>query len=109
MNGGWFFLAISVAAEVVSVHALKHSDGMSRWGPTLLMAAGFGVSIWTFSLAMRTLPLALVYSVWAGGSTAVVALTGMLFFHERVTMLGLVSVALIVAGIVGLQLTEHGR
>jgi small multidrug resistance pump len=109
MNPGWMFLALSVAAEVFAVHALKHSDGMSRWLPTALMAAAFGISIWTFSVAMRSLPLGLVYAVWAGGSTALVTLTGMMFFHERVTLFGLLSVALIVAGIVGLHLTEHSR
>lgn len=107
MNPGWIFLVLSVAAEVVAVYALKQSNGMSRWVPTALMFAAFGVSIWTFSIAMRTLPLGLVYAVWAGGSTALVTLTGMLLFHDRVTALGIISMVLIVAGIVGLHLSEN--
>jgi small multidrug resistance pump len=106
MNTGWPCLALSVTAEVVAVYALKQSNGMARWLPTALMFAAFGISVWTFSISMRTLPLGLVYAVWAGGSTALVTLTGMLLFHERVTVIGIISMALIVAGIVGLHVSE---
>ena len=49
-----------------------------------------------------------IYAIWSGAGTAVVAMIGIAWFKEPVTMLKLASLGLIVAGVVGLQLDSAG-
>jgi small multidrug resistance pump len=107
MNPGWRFIAMSITAEVVATYAMKHTDGMTRLVPTLFMLGAFTLSFWLFSIALRTMPLGLTYAVWAGGSTALVTALGVAVFGDRITIMSLVCILLIIAGIVGLHVANH--
>jgi quaternary ammonium compound-resistance protein SugE len=61
-------------------------------------------SIWLLGIAMKTLPVGTAYSVWVGvGAVGTVAL-GIVLLGEAANAARLISVAFIVAGIVGLKL-----
>ncbi len=53
---------------------------------------------------LRKLELSVVYAVWLGLGTALVALIGMIWLGEAATPAKLVSLGLIVAGVGGLSL-----
>jgi multidrug transporter EmrE-like cation transporter len=55
-------------------------------------------------LTVKGLDISLVYAVWAGIGTAAIALIGMTALGEPVTALKLVSIGVIIAGVVGLNL-----
>lgn len=63
----------------------------------------------SFSLlatALRSLPVGPAYAVWTGVGAAGTAIAGMVFLDESTQVLKLISIVLIVAGVVGLQLTS---
>jgi small multidrug resistance pump len=97
-------LTIAILSEVAGTVALKYADGFTRFGPSALVVAGYGLSFWMLALVLRDLPIGLTYAVWAAAGTALIAAIGIVAFGEPATTLKLLSLALIVAGVVGLNL-----
>jgi small multidrug resistance pump len=97
-------LAIAIVAEVAGTVALKYADGFTRPGPSVLVVAGYALSFWMLALVLRELPIGLTYAVWAAAGTAMIAAIGIFAFGEPATTLKLLSLALIIAGVVGLNL-----
>ncbi len=88
--------------------SLKASDGFSRWLPTLSFAVCAVASFALLSTALRDLPVGPAYAVWTGIGAAGTALVGILVLGESASTLKLLSIVLVVAGVVGLQLTSEG-
>ena len=97
-------LSFAIVAEVLGTVALRSSDGFTRPLPTLGMLAGYGLSFWLLSLILRDLPVGFVYAVWSAVGTALIAAIGIVAFGEAANVLKFASLALIVAGVVGLNL-----
>jgi small multidrug resistance pump len=97
-------LAIAILAEVAGTVALKYTDGFTNLGPSALVVAGYGLSFWMLALVLRDLPIGLTYAVWAAVGTALIAAIGIFAFGEPATTLKLLSLALIIAGTIGLNL-----
>jgi len=97
-------LTIAIVAEVAGTVALKYTDGFTNLGPSALVVAGYGLSFWMLALVLRDLPIGLTYAVWAAVGTALIAAIGIVAFGEPATTLKLLSLALIIAGTIGLNL-----
>ena len=101
----WAILLLAGFLEVGWAVGLKYSDGFSRLWPTLLTLAAMVLSLWLLGIAMKSLPLGTAYSVWVGVGAVGTVILGIVLFEEPANMARVISVALIVAGIVGLRLT----
>ncbi len=97
-------LALAIVAEVAGTLALRASDGFSRPLPSVVVVLGYGLAFWLLALVLRELPVGFVYAVWAGAGTALVAGIGIVAFGEPATALRLASLALVILGVVGLNL-----
>lgn len=102
----WFVLVLAGLLEVVWAVGLKHTHGFTRLAPSLVTLVAMGASFWLLSLAMRTLPLGTAYAVWVGIGAVGAAIAGFVLFHEPVNALKVVSLALVIAGIIGLKLAS---
>ena len=101
----WILLTLAGLLEVRCSIGLKKSEGFTHLWPSLGTLGAMALSFWLLSLALRTLPLGTAYPVWVGiGAVGSVAVGGWLF-GESLSVLRLASVALIVAGIIGLKLS----
>ena len=96
-------LTIAILAEVAGTVALKYTNGFTNLGPSALVVAGYGLSFWMLALVLRDLPIGLTYAVWAAVGTALIAAIGIVAFGEPATTLKILSLALIIAGTVGLN------
>lgn len=103
MSSG-LLLALAIVAEVTATVGLRMSDGFTRTGWSIVVVAGYAVAFFLLSKALRELEIGFVYAVWAGAGTALIALVGIVAWGEPATALRLASVALIVGGVVGLNL-----
>lgn len=101
----WLYLAGAIGFEVAGTTALKLSDGMTRPGPTLVMAVCYGVSFLALSRAVRGVEVGVAYAVWAGAGTALVAAVGVLYFRETLSLIQVISLGLIILGVAGLKLS----
>lgn len=99
----WVYLAIAAVFEVAWAIGLKYTDGFSRLWPSVLTIAAMIVSFQFLSMAMKTLPVGTAYAVWTGTGAVGVAILGMVLFGESREIARILSIALIIAGVVGLR------
>jgi len=102
----WLVLFLAGVFEVVWAVGLKYSEGFTRLGPSLVTLGAMAASFYLLAAALRSLPLGTAYAVWVGIGAVGTAIAGIVLFHESVTALKLVSLALVVAGIAGLRLAS---
>ncbi|MDT9547185.1 MAG: multidrug efflux SMR transporter [Chlorobium sp.] len=102
----WIALFMAIATEVIGTTFLKLSDGFSKPLPAVLVFIFYGLSFTLLSKALQVLPIGMTYAIWAGLGTAVVSLIGFIWFSETFTPLKIVSLALIIIGVMGLQLSQ---
>ena len=105
----YFYLALAILFEVAWAVAMKVSDGFSKLGPTIITIVCYLLSVVFLALATKKLDVGLAYAIWAGSGAAVIAVIGVLYFREPLTMMKAASLALIIAGIIGLQLSGGGH
>ena len=106
---GWLYLAGAIVFEIGGTTALKLSDGLRYLRPSLAVAVLYGISFACLAIAMRRIELGIAYAVWSGVGTAIIAAVGIVWFREPASALKLVSLALVIVGIVGLNLAEGRR
>ncbi len=106
---GWTYLVLAIASEVVAVTALRQSDGFHRLIPDIIVVVGTAVSYILLAFTLKYMGIGPVYAIWAGIGTAALAVIGIVVFKESASLLKIVSIGLIVAGIVGLNLAGTGR
>jgi quaternary ammonium compound-resistance protein SugE len=102
----WVILFVAGVLEIGWAVGLKYSEGFTRIGPTVVTAVSLIGSMVCLGLALRSLPLGTAYAVWTGIGTVGTATLGIVLFREPATVMRLVCIALIVAGIVGLKLAS---
>ncbi len=103
----WSILFIAGLLEVVWAIGLKYTHGFTRLTPSVITVTAMIVSIVLLSWAMRSLPVGTAYAVWTGIGAVGAAITGILLLGESASLARIASLALIVAGIVGLKLSTH--
>jgi quaternary ammonium compound-resistance protein SugE len=104
----WIVLVIAGLLEVVWAATLKKTEGFTRLGPSLLTLAAMIASMYLLSVALRHLPASTGYAVWVGIGAVGTAIVGIFFLGEPRNALRLLSIALIVAGVIGLRLADPG-
>ena len=101
----WSYLAAAIASEVGSTVLLRDTEGFTRPLPTILSIAGYAFSMWLMALTLDKLDVSLVYAVWAGVGTVAIAVIGMATLGETVNALKIASIGIIIAGVIGLNLS----
>ncbi|GAA2166370.1 DMT family transporter [Actinomadura napierensis] len=102
----WIFLLIAGLTELVWAAALKQSDGLTRLWPAVIGLSVALLSVVVLSLSLRTLPVGTAYAVFVGIGALGVALVGIVAFGESASLARLAFLALIVVGVIGLQMLE---
>jgi quaternary ammonium compound-resistance protein SugE len=100
----WVILVLAGVLEIAWAVGLKQSAGFTRLWPSLFTAVSMTASVGLLGLALRHLPLGTAYAVWTGIGTVGTAIAGMILLGEPAGAMRLFSIALIVAGIIGLKI-----
>jgi len=104
MLAAFGLLFVAIIAEVAATSALPKAQGFRDPLWTVLVLGGYAFSIWLLAVVVRTLPVSTAYAVWSGVGTAVVAVVGVLWLDERLDWLSGFALALIIVGVVVLNL-----
>ena len=100
----WLILVLAGLFEIAWAIGLKYTQGFSRLWPSLGTVAAMAVSLGLLGVAMKSLPVGTAYAVWVGVGAVGTVILGIVLFDEPLNALRVGSVALIVAGLVGLKL-----
>lgn len=105
-GAAWVVLIAAGLLEIVWAVALKRADGLTRLWPSVVGLSAMILSAALLTFTLRVLPVGTAYVVWVGIGALGVAAAGILFFAEAVSATRLLCLALILAGVIGLRLTE---
>ena len=100
-------LLAAIVIEVVATALLPRAAGFTHVGWSAFVLGGYAVSIWLLAVVVRTIPVSVAYAVWSGLGTALVAAAGYFFLGESMGWVKAASLAMIVLGVLGLNLA-HG-
>lgn len=100
----WLVLLVAGLFEVGWAIGLKYTEGFTRFWPTVWTAVALIASMVLLGLAVKQLPVGTAYAVWVGVGAVGTAILGITLLGEAASFARVVSIALIVAGIVGLKL-----
>jgi quaternary ammonium compound-resistance protein SugE len=102
----WFILVLAGLFEIGWAIGLKYTEGFTRLWPTVGTVAAMAVSLGLLGIAMKSLPVGTAYAVWVGVGAVGTAILGIVLFAEPANAGRIASLALILAGIVGLKLAS---
>lgn len=100
----WMILVLAGLFEIGWAIGLKYTDGFTKLWPTVGTVASMVISLGLLGVAMKTLPVGTAYAVWVGVGAVGTAILGIVLLGEPANAGRMVSLALIIAGIVGLKL-----
>jgi quaternary ammonium compound-resistance protein SugE len=100
----WTILFVAGLLEVAWAIGLKYTEGFTKLVPSVLTLAAMAGSVVLLGFALKSLPIGTAYAVWTGIGAVGTATLGIVLFGEPAAAFRLASIALIVAGIVGLKL-----
>ncbi len=101
----WILLVFAGLFEVGFAIFLKQSHGISRLWPTVGFAACALVSFGLLTIALKQLEVGPAYAAWTGIGAAGTAIVGMIALDETVSTMKVVSIALVLIGVIGLNLS----
>lgn len=97
---GYGFLALAIALEVLGTTFLVKSEQFTRLGPTLMVAILYICSFYFLTLTLKTIPLGIAYAIWGGVGIVLTAIIGVAFFKQNIDIPAMVGIALIIGGVV---------
>jgi quaternary ammonium compound-resistance protein SugE len=105
---GWLTLLAAGLLEVAFAASLKPAAHFTRLGPSLAVIVFGTAAVVTLTRTLDHIPVGTAYAVFTGIGTAGAVLVGVLAYDEPVSVARLAAIALVVAGVIGLRLTEGG-
>lgn len=104
----WVLLIAAICMEVCGTTCMKLSEGFTRLVPSILIFVFYALAFILMTYAVKKLDLSLTYAIWSGVGTFLIVLIGLFWFKEPFTLLKAFSMALVIAGVVGLNLGRAG-
>jgi multidrug resistance protein EbrA len=102
----YLLLIMAIVGEVFGSSMLKASNGFKRKVPIFGVIIGYGLAFYTFSLALKTIPLGMAYAIWSGLGTVLTALIGIIIYKEGFGSKKLIGIGMIIGGVIILNLGE---
>jgi len=96
----YFFLLIAVVFEVSGTMMLPVSQNFTRLMPNRRINWMFSASFYFLTLALNTMPIAVVYATWSGLGIFLVTVFGYFVFQQPLEWPAILGLAMIVGGVV---------
>ncbi|MFT5643658.1 MAG: small multidrug resistance pump [Janthinobacterium sp.] len=100
----WLMLAMAILAELAATTALKLSHGFTRALPSSIVILGYVISFYLLAQVLKTQEVGIIYAIWSGAGLAIIALIGVVFLGESVSVLKIGGLIAILAGVLMLNL-----
>ncbi|EGD49288.1 small multidrug resistance protein [Ruminiclostridium papyrosolvens DSM 2782] len=101
----WVYLFAAIILEVSGTVFMKLSEGFTKLGFSILMIVFYLASLGVLSLAIKNIDTSVAYAIWSGVGITLISVIGVVFLKESISLMKVVSILLIMAGIIGLKLS----
>ena len=105
---GWTYLGVAIVLEIIATTMLKLSNGLSRWHWAAGSIALYAVCFLALAPALKTIPVGIAYAVWSGVGIVAMAVLGILYFDQRLSLLQVGCIVLVLIGAIGLRASTPG-
>lgn len=102
---GYIYLIAAIIFEVLGTTMMKFSDGFTNLLPSIGLIVFYTLCFSFLTLALKTIDMSIAYATWCGIGIGLIALIGIYFFHEGLNAMKIISLALIIIGVMGLNLS----
>jgi small multidrug resistance pump len=100
----YLLLACAIASEVAATSLLPRTAGFTVLLPSVAATVGYVLSFLLLAQVIKTVPVGIAYASWSAAGTAAVAAIGAAFLGQPLSGWQVAGLALVVAGVVLLQL-----
>ena len=102
----WIILAAGILFEVLGTICMKYAEGFTKLVPSVLVFVFYGISLVALVFLLEKMQVSIAYAIWASAGTALIAVLGIVFFKEPVSLVKIISLGFIIVGILGLELSD---
>lgn len=102
----WIILAAGILFEVLGTICMKYAEGFTKLVPSVLVFVFYGISLVALVFLLEKMQVSIAYAIWASAGTALIAILGIIFFKEPVSLVKIISLGFIIVGILGLELSD---
>ena len=102
----WLMLALGIVFEVLGTISMKYAAGFTKLVPSIFVFVFYGISLAALVFVLEKMEVSIAYGIWASAGTALIAMIGIFFFQETVSVTKIISISLIILGILGLEIFE---
>lgn len=102
----WLLLLFAIVMEVSGTTCMKLSQGFTQLLPTILVFVFYGFSFTASTFALKTIDVSIAYAIWMALGAVMIAIIGMVWFNEPLSVLKVVALLIIVLGVVLLNLSS---
>lgn len=103
------YLIIAILMEVLATICLKASEGFTIFLPSALCIAAYFFVAWLIARALLTLKIGPTYASWNGSGVAIGVLLSAFLYHEDVSLMAIIGVALVFIGVIICNLSESSN
>jgi len=100
----WILLSIAIAAEIFGTLSLKTSDGLSKLMPSLGVLIGYATAFTLMAMSLKKLDVGITYAIWSGVGIIGAAIGGVVFFDQHLSRMTMIGMAIIITGVVIMNL-----
>jgi small multidrug resistance pump len=95
----YIILVFAIIAETIGTTALQASQQFTRLWPSLVVVVAYSISFYLLALALRYMPVGVVYAIWSGLGIVFIAMIGFVVFGQRLDLPAVLGMSMILAGI----------
>jgi small multidrug resistance pump len=103
----YLFLLSAIVFEVLGTMLLPATNNFSKMLPSIISSCSYIISFYFLSLTVGKLPLAIVYSTWAGLGVFTVAFLSYFIYQQHLRWQSVIGLFLIVIGVVIVNLYKE--
>ena len=102
----WVSLGIAIVFGVLGTICMKLSEGLTKRKQVVFLSIFYVISFVAMTFAIQYIELSIVYAIWSGVGTVLVAAIGILYFDESASLRKLFFLSLIILGVIGIHLSN---
>jgi small multidrug resistance pump len=107
MQSQYIILFIAVAAETIGTTALQASQQFTRLWPSIICVVSYALAFYLLSLALKVMPVGILYAVWSGLGIVLIAAIGYTVFGQKLDLPAILGIIMILSGILVIHLFSN--
>ncbi|MEM8633139.1 MAG: SMR family transporter [Pseudomonadota bacterium] len=104
MPAHYLHLFLAIIAETIGTTALQASQQFTRVGPSVIVVIFYGASFYFMALALKAMPVGIVYAIWSGFGIVLIAGMGYVVFGQKLDLPAVLGIGLILSGLLVIHL-----